>query len=154
MQANVLIESKTEFVFVKTTLGTRPSGRYGLYDTNIIILSDHQILKNPEEITYIGGDKLSEVMGAATLNGLHYQVWRRERDVWLATAFRSGGWAKGVIEHFDNKWSAVAETFVCSNSSIKRQVKPIVAYGENTNPFPSLAETIRHLVVNQVRSCI
>ena len=113
---------EAEFVFVKTMLGSKNTGRFGLYDNRIIVLSDLSII-DPKDVVFVAGVHLNDAILAATEKGVYYTSWMFERNIWL--------WRMDFQDHittlvksFDLKWHRVAATFIVSPPKKKPEPKP------------------------------
>lgn len=108
---------EAEFVFVKTMVGNKNSGRYGLYDNHIILMSDLTII-DPKDIVFVAGVSLNDAILAATEKGLYYTTWMKERDVWLSHMDITT-----LVKSFDLKWQKVAAAFIASPPKKKPERK-------------------------------
>lgn len=136
---------EAEFVFVKTMLGGKNSGRYGLYDNRIILMSDLTII-DPKDIVFVAGVSLNDAILAATEKGLYYTSWIEERDNWLSCmGFQYH--ITTLVKSFDLKWRRVAATFIASPPKMKPEPKPTDCQSE-----VAFKDVFNALKNNRVRS--
>ncbi len=136
---------EAEFVFVKTMVGGKNSGRYGLYDNRIILMSDLTII-DPKDIVFVAGVSLNDAILAATEKGLYYTSWIEERDNWLShMGFQYH--ITTLVKSFDLKWHRVAATFIASPPKMKPEPKPTDCKSE-----AAFKEMFNALKNNRVRS--
>ena len=143
---NQLAWWEAEFVFVKTMQGGKNSGRFGLYDNRIIVLSDLTII-DPKDVVFVAGVSLNDAILAATEKGLYYTSWKEERDPWLShmdIQYR----ITALVKSFDLKWQNVAASFIASPPKKKPEPKPTGSKPIET-AFSDLFSALKN---NKVRS--
>jgi hypothetical protein len=137
---------EAEFVFVKTMLGSKNYGRFGLYDNRIIVLSDLGIME-PKDAVFVAGVQLNNAMLAATEKGVYYTSWTEERNIWLSHMDLQYH-ITSLVKSFDLKWQNIAATFITSPPKPEPKIrssdlKPIeIAYSDM---FDSLKKDRVHL---------
>ena len=135
-----------EFVFVKTMLGSKNSGRFGLYDKRIIVLSDLSIL-DPTDVVFVAGVNLNDAIVAATEKGVYYMSWMEERDTWLSRMdFQYH--ITTIVKSFDLTWQNVAAMFITYPPKKKPEPKPTECKAIET-AFSDLFSALKN---NRVRS--
>lgn len=98
--------------------GSRPSGKYGLYDKVTIKMCDNKDIL-PNDVVFVFGDELVKCVENSTQKGIHYTAWLSEREKWLSF-MPDDPKASQVIQSFDAMWQRIVRSFVTVSPIVRK----------------------------------